>query len=265
MTVDRVLLPRTISCGPVSTRAALVRRPSRTSTITDAALMAMSTGQGIDQRPPWRRDGGKPEIPETAKGHLPGQARFGHAPWAARQAGSSRRTAGHRNCGNGPVIPTASDVDRFGGVARGNRAQGGNVAGEDVPGFATSGDDLLVGLEDGDGGAAGAEVGPDVPDRVQLRGLWRERHQGDGAGHLQGLRAMPSGAVQHGNGVRPRRWCGKSRRSRAFMAAVPAPGMTSAVVALRSGQTVPDMQAQVRCTGYRGARPGDCRAGPGCG
>ncbi len=48
------------------------------------------------------------------------------------------------------------------------------------------------------------------------------------------------------------------------MAAVPAPGMTSAV-ALRSGQTVPDMQAQVRCGGYRGARLGDCRAGPGCG
>jgi hypothetical protein len=163
-----------------------------------------------------------------------------------------------------PVIPSALAFDRFGVVAARDGSDGGGVVGEEGPGFATSGDDLLVGLEDGDGGAAGAEVGPDVPDRVQLRGLWRERHQGDGAGHLQGLRAMPSGAAGHGNGVRPRRWCGKSRRSRAFMAAVPALGMTSAV-ALRSGQTVPDMQAQVRCGGYRGARAGDCRARPGCG
>ncbi len=63
-----------------------------------------------------------------------------------------RQSRGKTGTGFPHLIPTPSDVDRFGGVARGNRAQGGNVAGEDVPGFATSGDDLLVGLEDGDGG-----------------------------------------------------------------------------------------------------------------
>jgi len=104
---------------------------------------------------------------------------------------------------------------------------------------------LLAGLEDGDGEAVGAEVGPDVLDRVQLRGIWREWQEGDVVGHAKGLRAMPSGSVQHGNGVRAlgdgpgdlARW--------AFIAGVSALGMTGAAVTACSGQTAPKMQAHV--------------------
>jgi len=43
------------------------------------------------------------------------------------------------------------------------------VVGEEVPGVAAGFNDIVTGVEDGDGEVVGAEEGPDVLDGVQVR------------------------------------------------------------------------------------------------
>ena len=64
------------------------------------------------------------------------------------------------------LIPAALSTD-LRPSAGGYESYGLGVIGEEVPGVAAGLDDVVVAVEDGDGELVGAQVGPDVFDRVQ--------------------------------------------------------------------------------------------------
>ena len=100
------------------------------------------------------------------------------------------------------IIPTALAFDRFGVITGCDGFDDLDVVGEEVPCVAALRDDLLVGLEDGDGEAVGAQIGPDILDWIEFRGIGRKQHEGDIDGRLQGLCCMPACPVEHESGVR---------------------------------------------------------------
>ena len=56
------------------------------------------------------------------------------------------------------------------------------VFGEEVPRVAALLDDVVVTVEDGDPELVGAQVGPDVFDRVEFRRVWRQGEKCDVVG-----------------------------------------------------------------------------------
>ena len=47
-------------------------------------------------------------------------------------------------------------------------------------------DDVVVAFENADGEFVGAQVSPDVFDRIQVRAVWRQGQQGEIVGHDEG-------------------------------------------------------------------------------
>jgi hypothetical protein len=98
------------------------------------------------------------------------------------------------------VIPTAlsTDLCPFAG------GDGSNclwVAGEEVPSLAAGLDDFFVIVEDGDGEFVGAQVGPDVFDRVQFGGIGWQVQERNVVGDDEGRGTVPSRAVENEDGV----------------------------------------------------------------
>src|SRR3954464_11022771 len=77
------------------------------------------------------------------------------------------------------------------------------LIGELVPRVAAVIEDVGVGREDAVGDPVLPHVLPDVLDRVQLRRLRRERHEGDGGRDHKFLRLMPACLVHKDEGMRP--------------------------------------------------------------
>jgi hypothetical protein len=100
------------------------------------------------------------------------------------------------------VIPTALTSDRLGVVAVGDGSDGVDVIGEEVPGIAASRDNLVLCFEDRDGQPVGAQVRPEIFDRVEFWGIGRQPQERDVFGDAQIQGSMPAGAVQHENIMR---------------------------------------------------------------
>lgn len=78
-------------------------------------------------------------------------------------------------------------------------------ADELVPSGATSIDDVVDAVPDGEAEIILAEILPDVFNRVQFRTIGRQRHQGDIVGHPQSLSGLvPTRTVEHDHGMRAR-------------------------------------------------------------
>ena len=60
------------------------------------------------------------------------------------------------------------------------------VVGEEIPCVAAGVDDVVVAFENADGEFVGAQVSPDVFDRVQFRAVWWQGQQGEIVGHDEG-------------------------------------------------------------------------------
>ena len=69
------------------------------------------------------------------------------------------------------------------------------VVGEEVPCLAAGVDDGVGAVETGDGAPVGAQAGPDVFHRVQLRAVGRQGQPGEIVGQVEGRRTVPSGTV----------------------------------------------------------------------
>ena len=70
-----------------------------------------------------------------------------------------------------------------------------------VPGIAAVVEDVVVGCEDPVAEPVVAQVLPDILDRVEFRGSWRQREQGDVVGHDDVMGDVPSGSVEHQDGM----------------------------------------------------------------
>ena len=68
----------------------------------------------------------------------------------------------------GALIPSALAFDRFGVITGCDGFDGLDVVGEEVPCVAALRDDLLVGLEDGDGEAVGAQISARADKSVRV-------------------------------------------------------------------------------------------------
>lgn len=73
--------------------------------------------------------------------------------------------------------------------------------GEGIPGFATSVNDSLGVVEETERQEAFAQVEPNPLDGVELRAVWRERDQGDVAWEVGLAELVPTGTVEHDDGV----------------------------------------------------------------
>ena len=69
------------------------------------------------------------------------------------------------------------------------------------PGFAGGVDDVVVGFEDAVGKPVGAQILPDVLDRVEFGRARRQQDRRDVCGHVELAGGVPSGAVEQQNGV----------------------------------------------------------------
>ena len=87
-----------------------------------------------------------------------------------------------KNC----IIPTALSTDLC-PRACSDGSNGVWVVCEEVPRVAAGVDDVVVAFEDADGEFVGAQVGPDVFDRVQFRAVWRQGQQGEIVGDDKGI------------------------------------------------------------------------------
>ena len=70
-----------------------------------------------------------------------------------------------------------------------------------VPGLAYDVDDIVIGFEHAIREPVGANVLPDVFDRVQVRALGWQGQQGEIVGDDEGVRAMPARAVEDEHGM----------------------------------------------------------------
>jgi hypothetical protein len=70
-----------------------------------------------------------------------------------------------------------------------------------VPSVAAGIDDGVIVVEDADREPVGAEILPDVLDRVELRAVGRKHEKRDVVRDDQRVSAMPAGAVEHENGM----------------------------------------------------------------
>ena len=99
------------------------------------------------------------------------------------------------------LIPSASSGDRF---CPGAPCDGGEALGrvhQPVPSVAARLHDGLVAVPDAVAQEVGAQVGPDLLDRVRLRGVGRQPQQADVLGDAQPGRGVPARPVQHEHGV----------------------------------------------------------------
>ena len=72
---------------------------------------------------------------------------------------------------------------------------------ETVPSSTAVIEDVIVGSEDAVGEPVVTDELPDVLGGIQLRGAWRERHQGDVVGDLESIGRMPAGLIQKDDGM----------------------------------------------------------------
>ena len=78
----------------------------------------------------------------------------------------------------------------------GDGGDGGCIVCEEVPCVAALVHDIGVAVEDGYGELVGAQVLPDVFDRVEFGRVWRERERRDVVGRHETLACVPAGAVE---------------------------------------------------------------------